>query len=451
MNTDSWNPYSWRKKRHIQQPHYAGGGLHDVVKTLQCLPPLVARGEVDSLRGMLCRAECGNAFILQGGDCVERFADNRENIIINKIKILLQMSMVLTHAFRKPVIKIGRIAGQYFKPRSNEYEEVSGKIIPVYRGDGINDFFPDKASRQAAENRLLRAYYASASTLNYIRAVIKGGFADLHNPYNWNLHSIEATEKWEEYREIVENILDSIHFMESFGGIRPERVGEIDFYASHEGLHLEYESALIRKNKDGRYYNLGSHMTWIGNRTRDIDSAHVELFRGIENPIGIKIDGDADPDELREIHSMLNPRNENGRILFITRIGAGSVLNKLPPLIQKIKGAGCNAAWLCDPMHGNTIKTESSLKTRRFGDILEELKLSFSVHRELGSILSGVHFELTADDVTECTGGLVTVRDNDLPDKYETYCDPRLNYSQSMEMAFLLSRLLKENQRGTEE
>ncbi len=437
----SWSPQSWESLPAAHQPEYADADSYRrVLDQLRTLPPLVFPGEVEQLRTEIADAAEGRTFILHGGDCVERFLDCRASRIANKLKILLQMSVVLSHAARVPVLRIGRMAGQFFKPRSNETEQIGSSIVPTYKGDTINSI--DPAERHPDPNRLLQGYFHATATLNYIRSMIDGGFADLHHPYSWNLHAIEQTPKWEEYRAIVENILDAIHFMESFGGIRSERLGRIDFYTSHEGLHLGYESALTRE-ENNVWQNLGAHLLWIGERTRQLHGAHVEYFRGIRNPIGIKLSASADPAEVVELSRALNPLNDPGRLLLITRMGREAVNDALPPLVSAMQDAGRTAAWLCDPMHGNTFATETGRKTRAFDAILEELRESFAVHQALGSRLAGVHFELTGEQVTECTGGAQELRAKDLELNYESYCDPRLNYVQSMEMAFLISRFLR--------
>ncbi len=441
----SWSPGSHRSIKAAQQPEYADTGkLREVLLYLSNVPPLVTPGEIDRLRAGIAEAGRGNRFILQGGDCVERFEDCAEERITNKIKILLQMSVILTYAARKPVLKIGRIAGQYFKPRSKPFETIDGEELPSYRGDGINGNAANARDRTPDPDRLHRSYFSATATLNFIRAMISGGFADLHNPYNWNLYPIEKTERWKEYRDIVEHIIDAVTFMESFGGINPESVGNIDFYTSHEGLHLAYEEAMTRcDSSSGRYYNTGAHMLWIGERTRASDGAHAEYFRGIANPIGVKLGPDSANDDLPRLLKLLNPYNESGRITLITRPGLEAVRDALPRIIRRVKESGAEVTWCCDPMHGNTVATERGYKTRRFQDILDELAASFEIHRSLGSCLSGVHFELTGEDVTECLGGGQNLGEKDLDTRYESFCDPRLNYAQSMEMSFLISDYLK--------
>ncbi len=438
----SWAPGSWQAFPAPFNPVYNDTcQQRRITKQLRCLPPIVFPGEVDQLRGHIAEAAAGRQFILHGGDCVERFVDCNARTIADKLKILLQMSIVLSHAARRPVLRIGRIAGQYFKPRSSETETIDGVAIPSYKGDAINGFAA--SDREPRPGRLLDAYFYSAATLNYIRSMIDGGFADLHHPYAWNLHSIEQTAKWPDYQSIVDNILDAIHFMESFGGLRNESLGRIEFYTSHEGLHLSYEEALTRAD-GGAYYDTSAHMLWIGERTRQLEGAHVEFFRGVVNPIGVKLSAAAEPSGVVDLCRRLNPDNQSGRLVLITRLGVDKVAEALPRMISAVEGAGRNVAWVCDPMHGNGITLSGGRKTRPFDAVLKELSTSFEAHRAAGTVLAGVHFELTGDDVTECTGGAVDLIEEDLEANYQTYCDPRLNYSQSMEMAFLISRFLRE-------
>ncbi|MBI9102531.1 MAG: 3-deoxy-7-phosphoheptulonate synthase [Spirochaetales bacterium] len=438
-----WKPDSWRSKPAAHQVEYMDKVKYrSVLDSLMLQPPLVFPGEIHKLTRQIAEAGSGERFIIHGGDCVERFQDCNEETITNKIKIILQMSTILTHALRKPVLRLGRIGGQYFKPRSSERESLNGREVMTYRGDTVNGF-PEELRAPDAD-RLTRGYYCAAATLNYIRAMISGGFTDLHHPYNWNLHSIGKTEEWAEYSRIVEQILDAIHFMESIGGMEAVGLNRIEFYTSHEGLHLGFEEALTRKERESdSYYNAGAHMLWIGERTRDLKGAHLEYFRGIINPIGIKISSRIDPDELNELIHILNPDNTPGRLTLITRLGIDKVEESLPRLIRKVLDGGHKVTWSCDPMHGNTVSTGEGVKTRRFDDILGEIKASHRIHSEIGSSFGGVHFELTGEEVTECTGGAVKIMDSDLSTNYQSFCDPRLNYAQSMEIAFMLSRLMK--------
>lgn len=439
-----WSPQSWQPRAARHQPTYADeAAFGRALDRLAALPPVVFPGEIDHLRAQIGAAAEGRQFILHGGDCVERFIDCNPQTITNKLKILLQMSVVLSHAARTPVLRIGRIAGQYFKPRSSDTEEIAGRTVPSYRGDTINGFAP--AEREPDPGRLVEGYFHATATLNYIRSMIDGGFADLHHPYSWNLHSMERTAKWDEYRSIVDNVLDAIHFMESFGGIRDESLGRVDFYTSHEGLHLGYEAALARRGETegASWYATSAHLLWIGERTRAVDGAHVEFFRGIANPIGVKLSAEADPAEVVDLTRVLNPENDAGRLMLITRMGADRVRGTLPRLIEAVEGSGRRVAWVCDPMHGNTTTAGNGRKTRPFESVLAELEAVFDVHGSAGSRLAGVHFELTGEAVTECTGGALGLGEHDLETNYESFCDPRLNYAQSMEMAFLISKFLR--------
>ncbi len=443
----AWSPDSWKRKETLQQPHYTDQKAYK--KTLTAIasyPPLVSSGEVENLKKQVAEAAAGKRFILQGGDCAERFADCTPDAILNKIKILLEMSVILTYGARKPVVRIGRLSGQYAKPRSNDFEMVNGEKIPSYHGDSINSPEPDMKSRIPDPARLLQSYFHSAVSLNYIRAMIDGGFADLHHPYNWNLHSMERSPRWKEYKAVTEGILDAINFMESFGGLRSESLGRIDYFTSHEGLHLDYETALTKTDPlTGKKYNLSAHMLWIGERTRQLEGGHVEYFRGIANPIGIKFGPNMKKDELLKLLDILDPENSPGRITLITRLGHGNVEKTLTPLLKAVIKAGKKPAWSCDPMHGNTTVTSKGIKTRNFEHIIDELKKTFLIHSSLSSYLAGVHFELTGENVTECTGGVTKLKDSDLTTNYASTCDPRLNYSQSLEIAFLIAMFLKKN------
>jgi len=445
MSTDTWSPGSWRAFPARQQPAYADPEhLEAVLSRIRAYPPIVAAGEIEALKASLAEAAAGQAFILQGGNCAERFIDCNGDSVANKLKILLQMSVILTYGARKPVIRIGRIAGQHAKPRSNDTEIVGGVSMPVYRGDAVNAVEPDPVRRTPDPERLLASYFHSTATINHVRALIESGFADLRRPYSWNLETMERGSNWPEYKSVVDRILDAIGFMESFGGARSEMLGRVSFYTSHEGLLLGYEEALTRLDRPtGRFYNTSAHMLWIGARTRQVDGAHIEYFRGVANPIGVKLDPGVTPEELERLLDVLNPRNEEGRITLITRFGAGQVEANLPPLVAAVARSGRAVVWSCDPMHGNTVTLPTGRKTREFSVILEELTRTFRLHRELGSRLSGVHFELTAEDVTECTGGSNVLTSEDLERRYETWCDPRLNDSQSLEMAFLIARLMQ--------
>lgn len=444
----NWSPDSWRHRPIKQQPEYESQqALDEVLEKIRELPPLVFHGEVDALKLRLAKAGRGEHFLLQGGDCAERFLDCNRESITRKLKILLQMSVVLCYGARKPIIRVGRIAGQYAKPRSNSTEKLGDQDIPVYRGDIINSFQASLAARRPDPSRMLQAYFLSSASLNYIRALTKGGFADLHHPHNWDLGFVQQTPKRTEYEKIVSNIQDAIVFMESLGS-HEEKLSSVEFYTSHEGLLLPLEQALTQFVPERQsYYNLGAHMLWIGDRTRQLDGAHVEFFRGVANPIGVKLGPSSDANEVIEIIHTLNPDNEEGKINLITRYGQARVKDHLPDLIQKVKKAGLHVVWSTDPMHGNAIKAANGVKTRDFNAILSEVKDTFAVHRKAGTPLGGIHFELTGDDVTECIGGAAGITEEALAKNYETYCDPRLNYSQSLEMAFLISKILAEEVR----
>ncbi len=442
----SWSPGSWRTKPIHQQPHYEDPkALSDVLATIRSYPPLVFAGEVLNLRRQLSDAFERKKFLLQGGDCAERFRDCTPEAITSKLKILLQMAAILSHGAHLPIIRVGRIAGQYAKPRSHDTEIQGGVTLPVFRGDNINSFTPDSKGRQPDPNRLLEGYHLSSITLNYIRAMIAGGFADIHHPEHWNLRVLKPGPHRDRYEGVLKSIQDSVAFMEAVGGLKQESLANIDFFTSHEGLILGFEESMTRyvPEYDG-YFNLGAHMLWIGDRTRQLNGAHVEYFRGIKNPIGIKWGPHSPPEELVDLIRTLSPQNEPGRITVITRFGAHQVEALLPKTIAAVHEANLNVLWSADPMHGNVIKTKNNIKTRDFDAILTELKNCFAIHHRMGSHLGGVHFELTGEDVTECTGGSEGLAEHDLPRNYETFCDPRLNYSQSLEMAFVMAEILKQ-------
>tara|TARA_B100000700_G_scaffold315976_1_gene404770 strand:+ start:164 stop:1405 length:1242 start_codon:yes stop_codon:yes gene_type:complete len=406
------------------------------------MPPLVHHGEVNTLRAHLAQAAKGEAFLLQGGDCAEQFSDCRKSTVESKLKILLQMSLVLTWGARIPVIRMGRMAGQYAKPRSKDTETIDGLELPSYRGDNINSSTPRADERAADPQRLLQAYFHSAATLNYTRALVDGGFADLHHPQHWDLGFVRSSTNRAEYEDIVSRIRDAIDFVESTGVRSTTSLKMVELFCSHEGLLLDYEEAMT-ENVAEKWYNLGAHSLWIGDRTRQLDGAHVEYFRGLENPIGIKAGPSMNPSELVELITRLEPANQPGRITIITRLGADIVAESLPPLIKAVSEAGRVVTWVCDPMHGNTISTSEGLKTRDYDAVLSELEEAFKTHATCGSHLGGVHFEMTGEDVTECTGGPQELSVADLSRSYETHCDPRLNYSQSLELALRIAQRLQ--------
>lgn len=439
-----WSLLSWQQYSYLQAATYTDQEqLNKVVEQLSLLPPLVTSGEVNNLRKSIALAGRGEAFILQGGDCAESFNDCRSDIISNKLKIILQMSLILLHGLHKPIIRVGRIAGQYAKPRSSDFETIDGVTLPSYRGDIVNSPEFTQTSREPNPKLLLQAYSCSAMTLNFIRALLDGGFADLHHPQRWDLRFVEHSTQKEEYQAIVKSIADSLDFLEAIGGTRSSDLSKVDFFTSHEALHLHYEQALTRKLKDGKWYNLSTHLPWIGMRTAQVDSAHLEFLRGVQNPIGIKIGPTATPEWLAEVLTIANPNKEDGRILLYTRLGAKHIDRLLPPLIEAVRKTKVPVTWSCDPMHGNTETTSSGIKTRHFDNILFELKQALEIHHKMGSYLGGVHFELTGDNVTECIGGARGLDAEDLKTAYHSLVDPRLNYEQSIEMAIQLSRQFK--------
>ncbi|MDQ3265988.1 MAG: 3-deoxy-7-phosphoheptulonate synthase class II [Myxococcota bacterium] len=446
-----WEPTSWRTRVAAQQPDYPDrAALEDTVARLRHYPPIVAVGECQLLRQQLAEAAEGKRFLLQGGDCAERFEDLTGRAVVNKLKILLQMSLVLTYGARKPIIRVGRMAGQYAKPRSSATEVVDEVELPTFRGDNVNDLLADVRLRTPDPSRLERGYFSSTATLNFVRALLKGGFADLREPEHWQLDFIPASGVHAGYREIADRIRDTIDYLRSLGSAG-EGVHAVDFFTSHEALLLPYEEALTRRRQgEADFYNLGAHFLWIGERTRHLDGAHVEYFRGIQNPIGVKVGPRVLPEELLRLMDLLDPAGQPGRLTLITRLGHQQIATVLPPLVRAVQQAGRKVVWSCDPMHGNTHTTADGLKTRAFDDIGSELKTAFEVHHAEGSVLGGVHFELTGENVTECVGGVEGLVAADLRRAYESGCDPRLNYAQSMEMAFLIGALLRRYQGGKE-
>ncbi|MBA2648666.1 MAG: 3-deoxy-7-phosphoheptulonate synthase [Legionella sp.] len=437
----TWSPQSWQAYSYLQSPKYADPKqLDKVVAQLSLLPPLVTSGEVRNLKKLIAKAGRQQAFILQGGDCAESFDDCRSDIISNKLKIILQMSVVLLHGMNKPIIRIGRIAGQYAKPRSSDFETINGQTLPSYRGDLVNAPEFTAKAREPNPKLLLQAYSHAAMTLNFIRALLDGGFADLHHPQLWDLRFVEHSKQKKEYLAIVKSIADTLNFLDCIDGLSASNLNKVEFYTSHEALNLHYEQALTRKLKDGLWYNLSAHLPWIGMRTAQADSAHLEFMRGVQNPLGIKVGPTASPEWLAEILKIANPMAEEGRIILYTRLGAKQVNELLPPLITAVKKINIPVTWSCDPMHGNTESTPDGTKTRHFDNILLELKQSLEIHKKMGSYLGGVHFELTGDDVTECIGGARGLDADDLKKAYQSRVDPRLNYEQSLEMAIQLSR-----------
>jgi 3-deoxy-7-phosphoheptulonate synthase len=438
----NWSPQSWKEFPVKQLPKYPDQQqLQEAVDELGDLPPLITSWEVRALKRKLADVAAGKGFLLQGGDCAESFEDCKSPKIVNLLKVLLQMSFIMIHEMRTSVVRVGRIAGQYAKPRSRDYEMVDGEKIANYRGDLINSIKPIKEARIADPRRLIEGYHKSALTLNFLRALSDEGFADLHHPEYWELDFMKENTYYQEYEAMVNSIQKAVSFMETIAPNQFETVQKINIYTSHEGLNLHYDSAQTRKvpRRNG-WYNLSSHLIWLGNRTRNIDGAHVEYLRGITNPIGIKIGPDYDIDETLNLIEKLNPTHEAGKIVLITRFGVDKVEAGLPSLIKRLKKEGMPIVWSCDPMHGNTFSTESNIKTRNFDDIIGEIRKTFAIHRNEGSYLGGVHLELTGDNVTECVGGARGLHEGELHHNYKTYCDPRLNYQQSLELAFLIAK-----------
>ena len=440
-------PTTWKTLKAEQQPDWEENKIYKkTIQELSSYPPLVFAGEVRALKQQLAEAAQGNGFVIQGGDCAETFDEFKADIIKNKLKVLLQMSVVLTHGASCNVIKIGRIAGQFAKPRSSNTERRDGKELPSYRGDAVNDIKFNKENRTHNPKRLLRAYNQSAATLNLLRAFTTGGFADLNKVQLWNQEFIKQSPQGQQYQEIAMRIGDALKFMEAIGitGQEQQAVRLTEFFTSHEALLLGYEDALTRKDSlSGDFYTCSGHFLWIGDRTRQVKGAHVEFLSNVENPIGIKVGPNINADELLSICKKINPKNEWGRVTIISRMGADNIQKILPTLINKIKKEKQKVLWICDPMHGNTYKASTGYKTRNFTTILEEINQFFKIHKKLETIPGGVHFELTGADVTECIGGARDIVDEDLQYKYETACDPRLNNEQSLELAFLITDLLR--------
>jgi 3-deoxy-7-phosphoheptulonate synthase len=443
-DTDTWSPDGWTRCQQAQAVQYPDPvALAAAVARLRELPPLVTSWEIERLRSQIADAQQGKRFLLQGGDCAETFADCRSDIITRKLKILIQMSLVLIHGGKRPVIRVGRFAGQYAKPRSSPTETRQGLTLPSYFGDLINGeaFHPE--SRLPDPERLVQGYLHAGLTINFVRSLAAGGFADIHHPEFWDLAHLSradlSAELREQYQSMVHQLAEALEFTEALGESVVEQLSRVEFFASHEGLSLHYEAAQTKAvpRREG-HYDLTTHLPWIGERTRDVDGAHVEFFRGIRNPVGVKVGPKATGDELIALVDRLNPRNEVGKLVLVTRCGAGKVASALPPLVETIKREGRHVLWVADPMHGNGRVTANGTKTRDFDEILKEVEISFDVHEAAGSHLGGVHFELTGDDVTECIGSGLT--DEDLERNYGSACDPRLNYRQSLEMAFRIAR-----------
>ncbi|GMM84180.1 class II 3-deoxy-7-phosphoheptulonate synthase [Pseudoalteromonas sp. MTN2-4] len=445
---NNWNPNSWRDFPIVQQPEYPDQAqLKQVEKQLNSAPPLVFAEETRSLYKSLADVCEGKAFLLQGGDCAESFSDFSAANIRDTFKTLLQMAVVLTYGGKCPVVKIARMAGQYAKPRSSDYETLDGVSLPSYRGDIVNSFEFTESARIPDPNRLMTAYHHSAATLNLLRAFAQGGLADLHQVNRWNMSFVAANPLKEKFQQLADRIQDALQFMEVCGidsTVAPS-LKETSLYTSHEALLLGYEEALTRRDHlTGDWYDCSSHFVWIGERTRQLDHAHIEFFRGIKNPIGVKVGPGMKPDELIELIDALNPENIPGRLTLITRMGADILPEKLPALVRRVQEEGRKVIWSSDPMHGNTEKATTGYKTRSFNNILREISQFFAVHKSEGSYAGGVHLEMTGQHVTECTGGAYGLSDEDLAQRYRTQCDPRLNADQVLELGFLVADLLKD-------
>ena len=438
---DDWTPSSWQQRPAVQQPAYRDAAdLERVLAELARLPPIVVSWEIESLKRQVADAQQGRRFLLQGGDCAETYAECESGVIARKLKILLQMSLILLHGLKRPVIRVGRFAGQYAKPRSAETETRAGVTLPSYRGDLVNRPGFSAAEREPDPELLLRGYERAALTLNFVRALVDGGFADLHHPEYWDLGFMHHSPWRDQYQRLVDSISDSLDFFEAMSGSQVHEASRAPFYASHEALHLSYEQAQTRYiERQQRWYNLSTHMPWIGMRTADLGGAHVEYCRGIANPVGVKIGPDMTDEWLKGLCRVLNPRAEPGRLVLIHRLGAGRIEELLPRLIEAVRSDCGPVLWVCDPMHGNTETTSGGVKTRRFDNIVKELETAFRIHRQHGSRLGGVHFELTGEDVTECIGGARGLAEHDLSRAYRSQVDPRLNYEQSLELAMRIA------------
>ncbi|MBB3275261.1 MULTISPECIES: 3-deoxy-7-phosphoheptulonate synthase class II [unclassified Pseudoxanthomonas] len=442
----NWAPDSWRERPAVQMPTYPdAAALASALAELRQLPPLVTSWEIFALKKQLAEAQEGKRFLLQGGDCAESFSDCESGLISNRLKVLLQMSLVLVHGLRLPVVRVGRFAGQYAKPRSADNETRDGTTLPSYRGDLVNRPEFTAEARIPDPRRMIKAHARSAMTMNFVRALIDGGFADLHHPEYWNLSWVGYSPLAAEYQDMVRSIGDAVRFMETLSGSELHNLNRIDFYTSHEALLLPYEEALTREvPRQWGWFNLSTHFPWIGMRTAAVDGAHVEYLRGVRNPIAIKVGPSVSPDQLLRLIDVLNPEDEPGRLTFIHRMGATQIAEKLPPLLEAVRRDGRRVLWVCDPMHGNTESTSNGYKTRRFDNIRGEVEQSFDLHAAAGTRLGGVHLELTGEDVTECTGGARELTDADLERAYRSTVDPRLNYEQSLEIAMSIVR--KQNQ-----
>lgn len=442
-----WSPSSWRQLPALQMPTYAvPAALQEVEGRLGAMPPLIFPGEILQLRERLAAVSRGQAFLLQGGDCAESFDDFGQGPVESTLRVILQMSVVLTYAAACPVVKVGRVAGQFAKPRSADMETIEGATLPSYRGDIINGSAFTARAREPDPARLLTAYSHSAATLNLLRALAQGGFADLHQVHRWTADFVRSSPQGERFEELAERITQSLAFMQAcgFDAARAPQLHAVEFYTSHEALHLHYEQALTRRvDQAGRWYAGSAHMLWLGERTRQIDGAHVEYLRGLDNVIGVKLGPSAAEEDVLRLLDVLDPDQQPGRIVLISRMGSERVTQRLPALLKAVRRAGRTPVWCCDPMHGNTVTSSTGYKTRDFDRILQELRGFFAAHAQEGTYPGGLHFEMTGQDVTECRGGAQAVSDEGLSSRYRSACDPRLNGSQSLELAFLIADVLK--------
>ena len=437
---NGWKPDSWQTRKAMQQAKYPDqAALQKTIDKLSGLPPLVTSWEILSLKEQIAQAQAGERFFLQGGDCAESFAECNSEVITNRLKVLLQMSLALTHGLQKPVVRVGRFAGQYAKPRSSDTETRDGITLPSYRGDLVNSVEFTAEARRPDPRRLIEGHAMSSMTMNFVRSLVDGGFADLHHPEYWNLSWVQHSPLAEEFQRLADSLGRAVNFMETISGRRAGVLKRVDFYTSHEALHLHYEQASTRKvpRQEG-WFDLSTHFPWIGMRTADVGGAHVEYFRGIRNPIGIKIGPGATAGQLQGLLEVLNPESEPGRMVLIHRMGASEIESKLPPLIRAAQDTGSPVLWVCDPMHGNTETTASGIKTRRFRNIMNEMETAIELHHQNDSHLGGVHLELTGEDVTECTGGARNLGEADLERAYKSIVDPRLNYEQALELSMLI-------------
>lgn len=445
VEAHNWSPNSWQNHKALQQATYPDAAeLARVLRQLGQLPPLVTSWEIQNLKEQIADAQAGRSFMLQGGDCAENFDECTSPLITNRLKVLLQMSLVLVHGLQMPVLRVGRFAGQYAKPRSSDEETREGVTLPTYRGDLVNSIEFTPEARHPDPKRLLQAHSSSALTMNFVRALVDGGFADLHHLEYWDLNWVKHSPLAEEFHRLSESIGSSLKFLETISGQSAGSLRRVDFFTSHEALHLHYEEALTRQvPRHWGWFNLSTHFPWIGMRTAALDGAHVEYFRGIRNPLGIKVGPGMTQEWLSGLLETLNPEREAGRIVLIHRMGESGIEQLLPPLLKAVQDTGSPVLWICDPMHGNTESTASGIKTRRFRKIMHEVELAFDIHRDCHSRLGGVHLELTGENVTECTGGARDLSDEDLKRDYKSTVDPRLNYEQSLELAMLIVRSSK--------